>query len=118
VDVLTRGGEHRFPDLLSPQGTRRSQPGRAESAPRPNESTLEGFGRTLTCDHDYSLAVAQNIASDCTMLGEDSLARLRELAGEDHLHTLRCAMNVVMDSHADDAADSLFADTMRRYPDA
>lgn len=70
--------------------------GDAESTLRLGESALEGFDTTLTRDHDYSFAVAQNLASDLAMLGETAEVRalgeatlvcLRKLMGENHPQT-------------------------------
>jgi hypothetical protein len=97
-----------------------------DEARRLNEEALAGLEAKLTRDHDYSLVVAMNLASDLAALGdlesaralgEGTLRRLRALLEEDHPLTLGCAANLVVDlrtSGADAEADELYADTMSR----
>ena len=56
--------------------------------------------------------------SQARALGEDSLARLTRLLGEQHPVTLGCAANLMLDLRADGAAeeaDALLAGTMSGY---
>jgi len=86
-----------------------------------NEVALAGLTSRLGPDHDYTLTVAQNLASDLSALGEahaarelgeDTLGRLRVALGADHPVTMGCAANLALDTRADGAVEA--ADQLAR----
>ena len=102
----------------------------AEAARVLDQRALDGLDARLSRNHDYSLTVAMNLASDLAalgdvtaarQLGEETLERLRRVMGENYNLTLACAVNLVADLRADglgERADVLHEDTQRRYDHA
>ncbi len=99
--------------------------GDADAARRDNQTALDGLRARVGPDHFFSLAVAVNLASDLSALdeneaaralGEDTLVRASNVLGRDHPLVLGCAANLSLDlrTHGS-AADSLRAETMKRY---
>jgi tetratricopeptide (TPR) repeat protein len=101
--------------------------GDPEQARQRNEHALAGLDARLGRDHDISLVIALNLASDLAdlgeigaarALGEDTHRRLKKVLGATHPLTLAAAANLALDLRADganEAAAQLSAEAMRGY---
>ena len=98
----------------------------AEAAKAAAAKTV-GLDARLGRDHDISLVIALNLASDLAelgeigaarTLGEDTLRRVKKVLGATHPLTLAAAANLSLDLRADGASEAameLSAETQRGY---
>jgi tetratricopeptide (TPR) repeat protein len=101
--------------------------GNPEGARLRNEEALAGLDARLGRDHDITLVIALNLASDLAelgeiaaarALGEDTYRRVAKVLGATHPLTLAAAVNLSLDLKADGAAEAaakLSAEAMRGY---
>ncbi len=101
--------------------------GDPEQAKRRNEEALAGLDARLGRNHDLSLVIALNLASDLAelgeigaarALGEDTHRRVKKVLGAAHPLTLAAAANLSLDLRADgasEAAAELSAEAMSGY---
>ena len=89
--------------------------GEAEQAKMRNEQALAGLDARLGRDHDISLVIALNLASDLAelgeigaarTLGEDTLHRVKKVLGATHPLTLAAAANLSLDLKAAGAKEA------------